>query len=66
MFLDRNSLSIVAERSDSGEMYRIDATPDSTLSNASARSMGLNNPFMVTASAIPFFSKLSTWSFISD
>ena len=66
IFRDKNSLSIVLERRDSGEIYKIDAIPFATRSRASARSTGLNKPLIVTASATLRFSRLSTWSFMSD
>ncbi len=57
---------MVLERSNSGAMYKIYADPFSTLSIAFARSMGSCIPFIVTASVILNFSRLSTWSFMSD
>ncbi|OPZ75358.1 MAG: hypothetical protein BWY80_00184 [Firmicutes bacterium ADurb.Bin456] len=57
---------MVLERKDSGEIYKIEAEPSSTLSMAFALSTGSNRPLMVTASVIPALSRLSTWSFIRD
>ncbi|MNE75099.1 hypothetical protein D3C80_1712250 [compost metagenome] len=61
-----NKRSIVLDRSDSGAIYNSDAEPSSTRSKDLDRSIGSNNPLIVTASVIPRFSRLSTWSFIKD
>ncbi len=66
MLLDNSILSMVFDLSCSGAIYSRQAFPLLTLSSASARSTGDRSPFIYTASAIPFFSRFSTWSFISD
>ena len=66
IFRPRSSFSIDLERNDSGEIYRIEADPFSTLSKDLALSIGSKSPLIVADSVIPFFSRLSTWSFISD
>ena len=48
------------ERKDSGEIYNMQAEPSSTRSNDFARSMGSNNPLIVTACVMPNLSRLST------
>ena len=47
-------------------MYNRLAPPSWMRSIALLLSMGSSRPLMVTASVIPFFSRLSTWSFIRD
>ncbi len=66
MLLDIRIFSIVFDLSCSGAIYSRHAFPLPTLASASARSTGDRSPFIYTASAIPFFSRFSTWSFISD
>ncbi|OPZ98354.1 MAG: hypothetical protein BWY72_00871 [Bacteroidetes bacterium ADurb.Bin416] len=65
-FRPSSKRSMVLERRDSGAMYNKLAEPLLTRSMALARSMGSSKPLMVTASVMPAFSRLSTWSFISD
>ena len=66
MFLPSRRCSMVFDRSDSGEIYNIDTDPSATLSKDLLLSIGSSKPFIVAASVIPDFSRLSTWSFIKD
>ena len=61
-----NILSIVLERSISGDIYNSEASPSCTLCIDSDLVMGSNIPFIVTASVIPLSARLSTWSVIRD
>ena len=64
--LSPSILSIVLDLSISGAIYSREASPFVTLSIASDLFIGSSRPFIVTASVIPLFARLSTWSFISD